>query len=62
VTDVPGVLMIKMSRREALSTIKGLTAQLIANDPNTGRFEKPLDKDGRSFSIAVHPQGQEPIR
>lgn len=53
------VLMIRMSRIEALATIQSLASQLISRNPNTMRFEKYLE-DGRSFSIAVNPETPEP--
>ncbi len=53
VFDAKGVLMVRMSRDEALSTIQSLTEQLLSRSSNVGRFEKFLDDDGRDFSIAV---------
>ena len=51
-TETKDVLMIRMSRYEALRTIQSLSCQLAANCSNVGRYEKYL-LDGRDFSIAV---------
>jgi hypothetical protein len=56
VFDDKGVLMIKMSRQEALETIRSLSEQMARNNPNTNRYEKFLD-DGRDFSISVQDKG-----
>ena len=53
VFDDKGVLMIKMSWTEALETIRSLSEQMVRGDPNTNRYEKFLDGDGRDFSISV---------
>lgn len=56
-TDVKGeVLMIRMTRAEAVATIRSLANQIVANSPNAGRLETPLERDGRSFSIAVEDE------
>jgi len=60
VFDDKGVLMIRMSRPEALKTIRSLSEQLIENSPNCGRYEEFLDSDGRDFSISVESPGQSP--
>lgn len=56
VFDEANVLMIRMSRNEALRTIRSLADQLYSNNPNVGRYEEFLD-DGRDFSIAVAIEG-----
>ena len=50
-------LFIHMSKMDAIHLIHSLTAQMIANNPNIGRWE-PRDNDGKEFTIAVIPEGE----
>ena len=45
-------LFIRMSKMDAINLIHSLTAQMISNSPNVGRWE-PRDSDGKEFTIAV---------
>ena len=47
------VMLLRVSRHEALKLIESLTQQMLSGSPNKGRYEQYLD-DGRDFSIAVH--------
>ena len=49
----PSLVMVRMSRTEALKTIASLTAQLIVNNPNVDRYEMESEIDGTYFSIGV---------
>lgn len=52
--DGESVLMLKVSRKEALQLIQSLSTQLVEDDPNVGRMETFLDEpQRRDFSIAV---------
>ena len=53
VVDTEGVLLIRMTQAEAISTALSLLTQVKSNSPNIGRLETYLDEDGRDFSIAV---------
>lgn len=50
-------LFIRMSKMDAINLIHSLTAQMISNSPNVGRWE-PRDSDGKEFTIAVIPEGE----
>lgn len=53
----PGYIL-RMSREEALKTIRSLTEQMIRNNPNVMRHELYLDS-GEYFSISVEPVSEE---
>lgn len=46
------LVVVTMSKDEALSTIKSLIEQIQANNPNVGRYEE-ICNDGICFTIAV---------
>lgn len=48
----PRIVMVHLSRNEALRTIASLTSQLISNNPNVERYELETDS-GEYFSIGV---------
>ena len=49
------VLVVRMSRGEAMRTIQSLAQQINTNNPNVGRYEK-YTECGTDFSIAVVPE------
>jgi len=55
ITGADTKVFVKMSKAEALCTIKSLATQLLYNDPNTERIEHTTD-DGVYFTIAVLPE------
>jgi hypothetical protein len=55
ITGGDAKVFVKMSKAEALCTIKSLTTQLLYNDPNTERIEHTTD-NGIYFTIAVMPE------
>jgi hypothetical protein len=46
------VLMVKMTKSEAIRTIQSLSEQMVNGSPNSGRWEH-YDINGIDFSIAV---------
>ena len=50
----PGGNILRVNKDEAISLINSLTNQIMEESPNSGRHEYFL-KDGKEFSIAVHP-------
>jgi len=51
IESIKDVQMLYVSKEEALSIIKSLTSQLLANSPNTGRLESYIGNT--IFSIAI---------
>lgn len=48
-------LFIRISQLDAINLIHSLTAQMIADSPDVGRWE-PKDSEGKEFTIAVMPR------
>ena len=51
------ILFVRVNTSEALKLIQSLTNQLIARNPNVGRWEC-YASDGTDVSIAVHADGE----